>query len=315
MKLSSISFLDLEKEFCDPATAAAVVLPIPHEGGVSYGAGASAGPAAIIEASAQVEFYDELLGEEPCRMGIVTCAPPVLPAEPEAMVATVRRAAGELLDAGYFVAMLGGDHSVSAGLAGALAERVKPFSVIQLDAHADLREQYNDSPHSHACVMARIRELTPHTLQLGIRSLSRSQARRIRKEGLAVGFMHDLRTGSFDLAAALARLPDPVFVTVDVDVFDPAVLGATGTPEPGGMSWYEACDLLGHIFRLRRVVACDLVELAPRPHDAASPFTVARLLQRMLGYRLAGWCRATGNAWPERPAGRLFSPLVSSSCP
>ncbi len=287
MKANAIPFLAPPPEFSDLAQARVVVVPFGYEGGVSYGRGAAAAPRAVLEASQQVEFYDEELDAEPFRIGIATLAEPSIPADAERMVTLLRDIIDPLLAQDRFPIVIGGDHSISSGYARALAKHHADFGVIQLDAHADLRPSYDGSPLSHASVMARVREITPHTLQIGIRSLDIDEARLVREEKLAFCTMRQWRQGRFDLQAALAALPEKVFITLDVDVFDLSVIASTGTPEPGGLGWYEALDLLRAIFETKSVVGCDVVELAHRPHDANSPFAVAKLIYKLIGYKFA----------------------------
>jgi len=280
-------FLAPPEGYADFDAARAVVVPFPYEGGVSYGLGTADAPQAVLEASQQVEFYDEELDGEPYKVGIATIAVPPIPADARQMLALLERTTDELLNQGKFPVIVGGDHSISSASMRSVFKKYPDMGVIQFDAHADLRETYDDSPLSHACVMARAREMTPHTLQLGIRSMDVEEARLIRREKLAVATMRHLRQDLFDVSAALATLPEKVFVTVDVDVFDWSVIASTGTPEPGGMGWYEALDLLKMIFQTKHVVGCDVVELAYRPHDANSPFAVAKLIHKMIGYKFA----------------------------
>jgi agmatinase len=280
-------FLGLEPTLCDPATARVVVVPFGYEGGVSYGRGTAAAPEAVIDASHYLELYDEVLDDEPCRVGIATAAAPAIPDDPEAMLGTLEALTGELIDQGKFVAVIGGDHSITTGFVRALARRTGTFGVLQLDAHADLRDSYEGSPLSHACTMSRLREITPHTLQIGIRSMSVEEAQRVKRERLALCTMHRFRGGSFDLAAELAHLPDKLFITVDVDVFDWSVIASTGTPEPGGMMWDEAMALLDVVFGTKQVIGVDVVELAHRDHDPNSPFATAKLIYKMIGMKVA----------------------------
>ncbi|MFZ0613363.1 MAG: agmatinase [Desulfobacterales bacterium] len=299
-------FLNPGPEFAAFETAAAVILPLPYEGGVSYGAGTAAAPAAVIAASHQLEFYDEVLQAEPYKMGIATILPPRLPEDAAGVQAAAYRRFRELLDQKKFVVSIGGDHSVSGPLARALKTVHGALSVIQLDAHADLRDSYGNSRFSHACAMARIRETTSDTLQLGIRSMSIEEARRVERENLALCTMSAFRTGAFDIDAALARLPDPVFVTIDVDAFDWSVIRSTGTPEPGGFTWDEALGLLQKIFDRKNVVAFDVVELACVPQDLNSPFAVAKLIYKLLGFKLARAVRDKLGSWPEKPCGTVL---------
>jgi agmatinase len=248
------------------------------------------------------------LNREACRMGITTVAPPALPSDPEVAQDVLYRFVRELLDTGKLLVMLGGDHSISTALVKALHERKSPLSVIQLDAHADLRETYEETPHSHACVMSRIREITPHTLHIGIRSLSFEEALKAEREGIRLCTMKDFRKGACDIKGALARLPDPVYLTMDVDVFDWSVVRSTGTPEPGGFGWDEALELLEAIFSLKDVVGLDVVELSRDPHDVNSAFAAAKLIYKMLGLKLNAAVDQGVTDWPDHPKGSVFVP-------
>jgi agmatinase len=274
-------------ESCELAPARVVILPFGYEGGVSYGKGAAAGPQAVLEASQYLELYDEVLDAEPNQIGIFTAEAPAIAKDPEQMAAQLQTVVQSLLEQGKFVVVIGGDHSITNGYLRALNNQYSQFGVIQLDAHADLRDSYDGSSLSHACIMARALELTPHCLQIGIRSMSRSEARRIKEENLALFTMQDWRNGRLDLGTALGRLPDKVFLTLDVDVFDWSVISDTGTPEPGGCYWDEAMDLLAAIFSSKDVVGMDVVELShdPGSQDTKSAFAVAKLIYKMIGWR------------------------------
>ena len=262
------------------------VIPLPYEGTVSWGAGTAAGPAALLEASTQVEEYDQLLGLQISdHVTIRTWDPPAMPAVPEQASETARRVVASAMAEGAWPVAVGGEHSLSLGVYQTLAAVHSPLGVIQLDAHADLRDSYQGEAHSHACVMARIRECTDDVLQLGIRSLSLGEARRVREQGLAVAMMHDLRQGRFELDAALDRLPSRIFLTLDVDALDLSLVRATGTPEPGGFGWDEMGALLGKIFAAKEVVGVDLMELCGG--DRPSAFCAARLAHHMIGLRFA----------------------------
>lgn len=287
MTPNGISFLAPPEGYDDIEKARAVVVPFPYEGGVSYGLGAAGAPQAVLEASQQVEYYDEEADGEPFRAGIATLDTPEVPVDAAEMAALMTRTTEALLAQEKFPVILGGDHSITSGAVRGVMTHFSPLGVIQLDAHADLRDTFDESSLSHACVMARIREMTPHTLQVGIRSMDLEEARRIRNERLAVCTMRQWRQGSFDFESALAALPERVFITLDVDVFDWSVIAGTGTPEPGGVGWYEALDLLKMIFDAKTVVGCDVVELATRPHDINSPYAVAKLVYKMIGYKFS----------------------------
>jgi len=284
MQLNDKSYLDLEAEFCQYESAKVVILPFPYEGGISSGGGAGQAPAAVIEASAQLEFYDEILKFEPYRVGIATLAPPDLRGmSPERMFDTIYGISRRVLADGKFLVVVGGDHSISSGYCQALFERNQSLSVVQLDAHSDLRDSYLGSKLSHASVMARVREMTENTLQVGMRAISREEAERIDKEKIPVFTMTEYRKDPQAAMAVLDRLPDPVFITLDVDAFDWSVIWSTGTPEPGGFTWDEMMTFLTAIFQHKKVVGFDVVELSASPFDRNSPHAVAKLIYRMIG--------------------------------
>jgi agmatinase len=285
------NFGGLGEEFSSFEGARAVVLPVPYDFSTTYQGGARWGPAAILSASRNMELWDEELGAT-YRAGIHTL-PEVEPtaAGPEAMVERVERAVGWILDQGRLPAMLGGEHSITAGAVRAAVRRFPGLTVLQLDAHADMRDSYLDSRHSHACVMRRVREMAP-AASVGIRSLSEEEADFLRSQPVPLWSVRQLRAlrGGFEpLLAALGR---EVYVTCDLDAFDPSVLPATGTPEPGGLDWYETVDLLAAVARRARIVGFDVVELAPLPGQVASDFLAARLTYRLIGLALSRASRA-----------------------
>ena len=277
-------------------SARAVVLPAPFEGTVSYGAGAARGPQAILDASEQLELYDEELASEPFRCGIWTAPPLDLEGRsPEEAVAVVDARVGELLDEGKWVCTLGGEHSITAGAVRAASARHPGLQVVQLDAHADLRESYQGSRFSHACAMARCLELAP-VHAIGIRSYSREESDRMRAGGDRYRVIHAWETGApgwIERAIAGVR-GRPCYLTIDVDALDPSIVPATGTPEPGGLAWRPTLELLAALFRAAPVVAADVVELAPIAGLAHPDFTVARLVHKLVGWAAAGLTRSTG---------------------
>ena len=274
--------------------ARVAVLPVPYEGTVSYGRGAAQGPAAILAASSQLELYDEELDRRIDEAGIHTL-PPVdcAGADPATVMARIHAAAEPPVADGKLLATLGGEHSITYGvLTALLARRGRPFSVLQLDAHADLRPSYEGTPHSHACIMARVHELGLPFVQVGIRSLSAEERAFLRRTGLErnVFWAHRI-VGAPDAAwvdEVVQRLGEDVYITVDIDGLDPALVPATGTPEPGGLGWYPTLRLLRRVARQRRIVGLDLTELAPRPGFHAPDFLAARLVYKMIGYALDG---------------------------
>jgi len=289
-------FLGLPEEARRPAASRVHVLPVPLERTVSYGAGTAAGPAAIIEASRQVELFDRALGGEPAlAYGIHTLPPiPVERGTVEEILARVQAAVAGIAAAGKLPVVLGGEHTVTIGPVRALAAarggaRGTPLAVVQVDAHADLRGEYQGSPYSHACVMRRLVEETGCELtQVGIRSLCAEEDAFIKGQpGRVRTFfaeeIHADPAGGWlgELAARLAGRS--VYLTIDVDGLDPSVVPATGTPEPGGLSWQQATALLETVAAAAgRIVGIDCVELAPSPGLHAADFAVAKLLYRAI---------------------------------
>jgi agmatinase len=285
MKLNKKQYLGPDGGTIGFKEAKVVVLPFGYEGGVSYGRGTAKGPDAVIEASCYLELYDEELGIEPNTIGICTVQTPDIPTDGQAMLNQMYRISKEVISNNKFLISVGGDHSITTGYCRALLEEHRTLSVIQIDAHADLRDSYEGNIHSHASVMARIRELTQHTLQLGIRSISKQEAQIVLINQLPLYTMDMFRSGQSDMDVKLEHLPDPVFITFDVDVFDWSVVRSTGTPEPGGLLWNEALTLLRTLFRRKNVVGFDVVELAHDPTDPNSAFAVAKLIYKMIGYK------------------------------
>ncbi len=266
--------------------ARVAVLSMPLEATVSYGGGTAGGPAGILEASTQVELYDEQLGFEPYRAGIWTDPDPIDTAGPiEGSLERLTRRVGESLDAGKFVVTLGGEHSLTPAAVAAAAARHDGLVLVQLDAHADLRESYEGSPHSHACAVARSLDHVAEVRALGIRSYSVEEAERIRAGIPGYRVLHgwEMARPGWAKQALEGLAGRPVYLTVDVDYFDPALIPATGTPEPGGPDWWETISFLTELFEMSQVVACDAVELAPAPGQSHADFTVARLVHKLIG--------------------------------
>jgi agmatinase len=280
------NFGGLEEEFSSLDRARAVVLPVPYDFSTTYQGGTRWGPRAILSASQNMELWDDEVGAT-YRAGIHTLAELEATAlGPEAMAARVEQATAWIFDRGKLPALLGGEHSITAGAVRAAAARFPNLSVLQLDAHADMRDSYLDSPYSHACVMRRIRERVP-AASVGIRSLSEEEAEFLAENPVPMWSARAFRALGGDWESILDSLTDEVFVTFDVDALDPSAMPGTGTPEPGGLDWYEAVDLLRAVSGRARIVGFDVVELAPLPGQVASDFLAARLVYRMIGLALA----------------------------
>jgi agmatinase len=280
------NFGGLEEEFSALERAQAVVLPVPYDFSTTYQGGTRWGPRAILAASQNMELWDEELGAT-YRAGIHTL-PEVEPTAlgPEAMATRVASAVDWILDGGRLPVVLGGEHSITAGAVRAVADRFPGLTVLQLDAHADMRERYLDSPFSHACVMRRVRERVP-AVSVGIRSYSEPEAEYLGRHPVPLWSPRAFRALAGGWGPILSALGDTVYVTFDLDALDPAALPATGTPEPGGLDWYEAVDLLRAVSGRSRIVGFDVVELAPIPGQVASDFLAARLTYRLIGLALA----------------------------
>ena len=287
-------FLEFEAPAGEPAVA---VLPVPYERTTSWGRGAEDGPAALLRASHYVELYDEELRLEPFRVGIETLPPVDVEAAEDVALDRIRTAARVAIERGRFLAAIGGEHTVTPalvrGVVDAAGSDLGPdLGVVQFDAHTDLRPTYAGTRWNHACAMSRVLELGVSTLAIGIRSLSRPEAVRIKTERLPVIWASQLEHLTDDelqdlFLGLLASLPDTIYLTFDLDFFDPSLLPATGTPEPGGGTWHQALALLRLLFEHKQVIAMDVVELAPIPGNPASDYTAARLLYKCIGYRYA----------------------------
>ncbi|HET9328337.1 MAG TPA: agmatinase [Candidatus Eisenbacteria bacterium] len=286
------NFGGLESDFAALDRARAVILPAPYDFSTSYQGGARLGPRAILAASRNMELWDEEVGAV-YRQGIHTLPELEPTAEgPEAMARRVEEAVGWILRQKKLPVMLGGEHSLTAGAVKAVATSVERLSVLQIDAHADMRDRYLDSPFSHACVMRRVRELVP-AASVGIRSLSEEEAEYLEAHPAPMWSTREFRALGRRLEPILETLTDQVYVTIDVDGLDPSQVPATGTPEPGGLDWYELVDLLRAVAERKRIVGFDVVELAPLPGQVASDFLAARLVYRLIGLSL-GLKRPTG---------------------
>ena len=274
--------------------ARAVIIPAPLEYTVCYGEGTANGPAAIIAASSQMDLFDEEVQSVPAEQGISTLAPLDFTdlSHAEALE-RIEAAVAAVVDRGQLPVILGGEHSLSAPCVHAVqaAADFAPLGVVQFDAHADLRDEYEGTPISHASAMRRVLDV-PHVelLAVGIRSISEGEIADLRSGATKANILwaHTLAAGKADFAAALAVLPERIYITIDLDCFDPGIMPAVGTPEPGGLGWYGVLGMLRLICATKQVVGCDIVELAPIPHLSAPDFLAAKLTYRLLGAIFAG---------------------------
>ena len=278
------NFAGISPPYSDWENSRVVVLPVPYDSTTDWRSGARDGPWAIIDASRYLELYDLELKREIYQVGIHTL-PEIQPdmTGPENMTQRVYQVARELLDKNKMVLMLGGEHSLTLGMVKAYLERHEALSVLQLDAHADLRDTYLGTRFSHATVMRRVCELCP-IVPVGIRSLSEEEHRFIDEAGIKPVYAEDLISTGDSIKRIIATLSNEVYVTIDLDVLDPSIMSAVGTPEPGGIGWYELLNLLREVARSKRIVGFDLVELCPDEGPRSCAFLAAKLAYKLIGY-------------------------------
>jgi len=278
------NFLGLPPEYCDPTCSRYAILPLPYEGTVSYKGGTAAGPAAIIDASKQVEKFDEELCDEYYEIGIATYPAVTAAADPAAQMKRVKEAASAIIGSGKFLLSLGGEHSLTAPLVEAVAAKHGPISVLQIDAHADLRDTYGGCGESHACVMRRILKITHRICQVGIRSVSREEYDSCQRQVANFITPTDIACSADWIERAMELLGDNVYLTIDIDGFDPALAPGTGTPEPGGLSWQQVLALIKEVACHRRIVAADIMEVRPIGPNHITEYLAARLAYKIIAY-------------------------------
>jgi len=263
--------------------AKVVVLPVPYDSTTEYKNGTREGPQAIIDASQYLELYDAELDREISEVGIFTLpeAQPIM-SDPQLMVERVYQIAKELLDKDKLLIMLGGEHSLTTGAVKAFRDRYPGLSVLQLDAHVDLRDQYMGTKYGHACVMRRVWELCP-VVQVGIRSLSLEERRFLEQHDIEP-FYAEVSTKTDFVDRVVSSLSPHVYISIDLDVLDPSIMSAVGTPEPGGLNWQQTLELLRVTAANKRIVGFDLVELCPREGPTSCAFLAAKLAYKLMGY-------------------------------
>lgn len=275
-----------EEEYSSFDSARVLIWPVSYEGTVSYGTGTGAGAMAIVDASRNMELYEEETDAEVYKIGIHTLDEFTPRETPGEMMDALYDTAKDLLESGKFVCMLGGEHSVSAPVIKAHAEKFHDMSVLQIDAHADLRDTYDGTPHSHASIMARVvKDLRIPSVQVGIRSISADEARSI-DAGLPtkIFWAKDIAGKTDWIDSAVDCLTDNVYLTIDIDGLDPSIVPTTGTPEPGGLGWYETLMLIRKIAEKKRIVGMDLVEYSYFENYDSPAFLCAKLVYKSLAY-------------------------------
>jgi agmatinase len=269
--------------YCSSEKANVIILPVPFELNTSYVNGTKNGPEAILNASTHMELYDEELDLEPCRFGIYTSQKLSAAKSAEAWLKVISSGVMKILIKNKFPVILGGEHTASIGAVnGCRKHGISGLSVLQLDAHADLRDTYEGNKLSHACVGRRISEVCPLT-QVGIRSLSRKEAK-FKKNSNVTTFYAPVDLNQNILDEIVSSLTENVYITIDLDVFDPAFVPAVGTPEPGGLNWYEILKILHPVIAKKNIIGFDIVELCPLEGHMASDFLAAKLVYKLIGY-------------------------------
>ncbi len=271
----------LPRKYSSYKDARIVILPIPFDKTSTWGKGADKGPKAIIEASKNMELYDIETDSEAYKKGIHTLRA-VKASTLAGMVKSVYNSTLKYINDGKFVVLLGGEHSVSIGSINAHAESFKDISILHLDAHSDRRDSYEGSKYSHASVMARAKEVTDSIVSVGIRSMDSSERDSFNKADMF--YASDMRKNKDWIKKVLTRLRKNVYITIDLDFFDPSIMPATGTPEPGGAGWYDALDLFESVSSKKNIVGFDLVELCPSS-DKAPDFLAAKLIYKLLSFK------------------------------
>ncbi|MFZ2147577.1 MAG: agmatinase [Sedimentisphaerales bacterium] len=281
----TINFGYLPEEYSDPENAGIVIIPVAYDGTSTWIKGADKGPGAIIEASANMELYDIETRSEVYKKGIYTEDAITGGITTREMIDATNGTVRYYLEKNKFTVVIGGEHSVSIGSVKAHAKHFVNLTVLQLDAHADLREEYNGSIYNNACVMARIKESCP-VVQVGIRSMDSTEKDSMDKN--RTFFAEDIYNNTDWIKKVISNLSDNVYITIDLDVFDPSIMPSTGTPEPGGLLWYDVLALLKAVSDKKNVVGFDVVELCPDDRNKAPDFMAAKLIYKLLSYKFGG---------------------------
>lgn len=272
-------FLDMDEQYARLENAKYALLPVAYDGTSTFVKGADKGPQAIIDASDSIELYDVQFEMEPYTAGIYTDRHGYDFSTPDKMVESVYLRVRHFMEKQKRIGLLGGEHSVSVGSIKAFSEKYPDLSVLQVDAHADLRDEYHGSIYNHACVMRRAQDYA-RVVQVGIRNVCAEEMHNIVKENIF--YAHKMYDNTDWMQQAIDRLTDHVYLTIDLDGLDPSVLPSTGTPLPGGLSWYTLISFLEKLFASKKIVGFDVVELCPQPHDKSSDVLAAVLVYKLI---------------------------------
>jgi agmatinase len=282
MTAKNLNYGGISLKFRNKKEAKIVIIPVPYDGTSTWIKGADRGSEAIIEASANMELYDIETDSEVYKQGIYTDKPIAEKSSPEKIVKVVEKKVNNFIEENKFTVLIGGEHSISIGSIKAHAENFKDLTILQLDAHSDLRDSYENSKYSHACVMARAKDYCP-AVQVGIRSMDITEKKSLSKN--KVFFAEQIRNNKNWIDQVVNNLSSKVYLTLDLDVFDPSIMPSTGTPEPGGLYWYEILDLLKKVIEKKELVGFDIVELCPNKYNKAPDFLASKLIYKILSYK------------------------------
>ncbi|APQ17609.1 agmatinase [Maribacter hydrothermalis] len=282
---TSKNYAGISDEFAQLEKSKIILIPVPYDGTSTWGKGADKGPEAFLEASENMELYDIETDSEVYKQGIHLTDPITENSSPEAMVNEVHNITKDFIKRNKFVTLFGGEHSVSIGSIRAFNECFDDLTVLQIDAHADLRESYEGTKYNHACAVYEANQTT-NLVQVGIRSMDVIEKTLMDDE--KTFFAHDMVNDEYWTDKVIEAMTDNVFITFDLDALDPSIMPSTGTPEPGGLLWYETLDFLKQVFEDKNVVGFDIVELCPNKNDKSSNFLAAKLYYKMLSYKFAG---------------------------
>jgi len=280
--MTTNTYAGIPQEFGKLEKAKVVLIPVPYDGTSTWQKGADKGPEAFLNASENMELYDIETETEVYKKGIHLAEVITENSSPEAMVAAVHAKTKSFIKKNKFVTIFGGEHSISIGTIRAFNECFDNLTVLQLDAHADLRKEYEGSKCNHACAVYEASQTT-NLLQVGIRSMDISETTIMDKE--KTYFAHEMATDDVWMDSVINQMTENVFITIDLDAFDPSIMPSTGTPEPGGLFWYETLEFLKQVFEEKNVVGFDIVELCPNENDKSSDFLAAKLYYKMLSYK------------------------------
>ena len=282
---TSKNYAGIADEFAQLEKSKIILIPVPYDGTSTWGKGADKGPEAFLEASENMELYDIETDSEVYKQGIHLTDPITENSSPEAMVNEVHAITKDFIKRNKFVTLFGGEHSMSIGSIRAFNECFDNLTVLQIDAHADLRESYEGTKYNHACAVYEANQTT-NLVQVGIRSMDAIEKTLMDEE--KTFFAHDMVNDEYWTDKVIEAMTENVFITLDLDAFDPSIMPSTGTPEPGGLLWYETLEFLKQVFEDKNVVGFDIVELCPNKNDKSSDFLAAKLYYKMLSYKFAG---------------------------